>query len=283
MDALLILIILFILGSTIYVIAYPFIWGGKQFNQLLKQEKLLIARRTEKEVLITKNKKTAIIELYDKTGSLLSISLDKREKFLEDYFPKEWKHAYWIEQIRTQLVNNEEREWNTLYELAWKAIRSLEKRNQFSENTTNLISEQNFDWIKRVTDKALVGLHYKSVNTKNAELISLIMSVIKELQQKQNLYSDEVHKQAIQMVIETHNKRLETQTKIMRTINLFDNDISQLKASFNLIIEGVEAEISACKLGNTRITTKWNALVLNINLSELDRIYEEHRQALQLQ
>lgn len=172
---------------------------------------------------------------------------------------------------------HETTDWNTISKLGWEAIRVLERRNIFTDNSINFVAMQNFEWIKKMIERSLIGLHYKSIHTNNKELINSIMSDIKKVSQQESVVIDEVHKQSILVIIETHNKRLDTQVKIGKIITLLDIDIQRLIATFNLIIEGVTAEISACGLGRTQITTKWNELVLNINLSSLDDIYEQHK------
>lgn len=272
------IIIIFVL-SVLYVIFSPFIWAGRQIKYSINEQKLLALVGTN-NVSIIKNGTSVIVKLRDKDGAILSLPLGKREEFLSSHFSREYQHACWMERLTTELKHTEKLVWDSLFELAWGALRSLEERDIFTENHSNFVSTQNFGWIERMTDKALVGLLYKSMNAKNDELVTSITADLQRFKQQREKLTDEVHRQSLQVIIDAHNKRLETQMRIKNTITLLDNDIERLRATFKLIIEGVGAEISACKLGNTRIMTKWNDLVLSINLSDLDRVYEEHRPEL---
>lgn len=288
-----------IIGGLFYaIIIYPFIWIGNKVvdyskkenerilndirhnelqNTYTENEKQLRTYVDCKNVLIIKNGTKCVIELTSPNGDLISMPLDGRDAFLKKFFRVEWEYACWVEQVLAQLTDNEIKDWNTLSTLGWKAVRVLEKRNKFTSDAVNFVTVQNFEWLQKMIVRSLTALHYKSVNTNNKKLISSIISDIQGVSKQELTVTDEVHKQSLLVIIETHNKRLDTQAKISSIITLLDIDIQRLIATLNLIIEGVTAEISACGLGKTQITTRWDGLVLNINLSSLDNIYEEHK------
>jgi len=241
-------------------------------------EKKLLSLKGVKNNLFVKDGTYVTVQIRDNDRKLLDLSLNNRIEFFEKNFSRTYSHASRVEQFRKQFRYSEKLTLDSLFELAWKTICALEDRDYFTENNENLVSSQNFEWINKMTNKILVGLNYKSINGKNEQLVRSIEKEIQQLEEKRMMSTDDIQKQSFQVVIDTNKKRLETQMKIKNTISLFDNDLKRLQATFKLIIEGVDAEISACKLGKKRIMTKWNDLVLNINLSEIDRIYEEQRQ-----
>jgi len=268
----------------IKIILAPFIWVSDK----RKDEKKLIEDQENREklisfvglenIFITDPYFCPTVKIYF-SKHILKISLHhylKNKEFLKKNFPKEWKKACWIRDIEKKLRNDCLEQWESLLELTWAAIEYLEKRNHFTENKNNLISLHNLNWIKKFSDKALIGLRYKSNNDKYEQLIQNIMIEIKILENEKSNFTDIILKESMQLVIETHKKRLETQIKIKNTINLIDNDIKRLNATYNLIVESVKAEISAFELNDSRIKTKWNDSLLSINLSALDMVYEEY-------